>query len=293
MINSHGKIDLHMHSAVSDGTDTPAEFLAQVKRAGLGLFSLTDHDAVKGGKAILGMLSPGDPCFIPGVEFSCKDGEGKYHILGYGFDPDEAEIRRLVDHGHQLRLKKIGARLDYLKTTFGVDFPQEALDWLMALDNPGKPHIANLMVKYGYAGTKEDAIRLYINQLRFKSEYLSPEEAICGVLAAGGIPVLAHPCYGSGDQLILGEDMDQRIRRLMGFGLQGLEAFYSGFTDKLRREILDFAERYGLYITAGSDYHGDNKMIEIGDTGLEEVSDWPEGLRRFVKDATHGEQVEI
>ena len=152
------------------------------------------------------------------------------------------------------------------------------------MDNPGKPHIGNLMVKYGYAETKEQAIREYINKLHFKGEYVRPEEAIRGILASGGIPVLAHPTYGSGDQLILGEDMDRRLRRLMDFGLMGVEAFYSGFTEKIRGELLGFAERYGLYVTAGSDYHGTNKLIELGDTGLQSDTEWPFGLRRFLTD---------
>ncbi len=76
--------------------------------------------------------------------------------------------------------------------------------------------------------------------------------------------------------------MDQRLRWLMERGLQGVEAYYSGFTGKLNREMLDFARRYGLYVTAGSDYHGKNKMIALGDTGLEDAAEGPEGLRRFL-----------
>jgi predicted metal-dependent phosphoesterase TrpH len=154
---------------------------------------------------------------------------------------------------------------------------------LLTLDNPGKPHIGNLMVKYGYAETKEDAMNRYINLARIRSEYIRPEEAIQGILDSGGIPVLAHPSYGSGDQLILGEEMDRRLRRLMEFGLRGLEAYYSGFTGRIRRELLSFAEKYDLYVTAGSDYHGSNKLVELGDTGLDDSADWPEGLQKFLK----------
>ena len=257
-------IDLHMHTTVSDGTDTPEEILARVREAGIDLFSISDHDAIKGGQSLIPLLREGDPQFIPGIEFSCKDEQGQYHILGYGYDPEDEAIRAVVDLGHSYRMKKVRARLEFLKTQFGFTFPTEELMALVSLSNPGKPHIGNLMVKYGYAKTKEEAIR--------------------GILQSGGIPVLAHPSYGNGSQLILGEDMDRRIRRLMDFGLQGLEGFYSGFTARLRGEILSFAERYDLYVTAGSDYHGTNKLVELGDTGLSEVSEWPEGLRRFLRD---------
>lgn len=78
--------------------------------------------------------------------------------------------------------------------------------------------------------------------------------------------------------------MDRRIRRLMEYGLKGLEGFYSGFTGKLCRQILSFAERYDLYVTAGSDYHGGNKLVQLGDTGLDGTVERPEGLRRFLSD---------
>ena len=275
------KIDLHMHSSVSDGSDSPAQLLAAVRSAGLGLFALTDHDAVKGCAALRELLEPGDPLFLPGVEFSCRDREGKYHILGYGYDPQSPAILGLVEISHGLRLKKVHARLAFLEREFGFVFPEEERRRLLARDNPGKPHIGNLMAKLGYAESKEQAIRKFINKLSLPDDFIRPEQAITGILAAGGIPVLAHPSYGDGDQLILGEEMEQRLRRLMGFGLQGLEAFYSGFTAKLTRELLELAGRYGLYVTAGSDYHGKNKLISLGDTGLEDASRGPEGLLRF------------
>ena len=276
------KIDLHMHTTVSDGTDTPEEIFAYVKEAGIDLFSVTDHDAIESGKRIRSILRPGDPRFLTGAEFSCRDHEGSYHILGYHYDPDAQAMTQLVETGHRMRMKKVLARLDFLKTKFHFDFSEEDIQKLLSLSNPGKPHIGNLMVKYGYAETKEDAILHYIDQIHFKSEYVSPEDAIHGILASGGIPVLAHPTYGNGDQLILGDEMDCRVRYLMEFGLQGLEAFYSGFTVKIQSEILSFAERYDLYVTAGSDYHGRNKLVELGDTGLEDHAEYPAGLRKFL-----------
>ena len=73
------------------------------------------------------------------------------------------------------------------------------------------------MVKYGFADSKETAINQYINNIHFKSQYVRPEEAIAGILESGGIPVLAHPCYGSGDQLILGQELDSRVKHLTEF----------------------------------------------------------------------------
>ncbi len=278
------KIDLHMHTLVSDGTDALEEITARVREKGIALFSVTDHDAIKAGSMIPGLLEKGDPDFITGVEFSTRDERGKYHVLGYGYDPASGAIRDVTEEGHRLRMKKVTARLEFLRREFGVSFPEGETEALFGMDNPGKPHIANLMVKYGFAASKETAIREYIDKLRLPNEYLRPEEAIKGILASGGIPVLAHPSYGSGDQLILGEEMEERIRRLKAFGLLGLEGFYSGFSRKLHREILGFAEKFDLYVTAGSDYHGKNKLVSLGDVGEEDGEERPEGLIRFIKD---------
>ena len=252
MISYPDKIDLHMHSTVSDGTDTPEELLAKVREEGISLFSVTDHDDTKAGSIIRSVRKADDPLFITGVEFSCKDKLGKYHILGYGYDPEAESVRHVVQTGHNYRMEKVISRIDFLRTEFGFEFPQEELDALLAMDNPGKPHIGNLMVKYGFAETKEQAITEYINKHRAGSRYVRPEEAISGILGAGGIPVLAHPCYGSGDQLILGDDLARRLSRMKEFGLKGMEVFYSGFTGKLRTEMLSIAEQFGLFITAGT-----------------------------------------
>ena len=278
-------IDLHIHTAFSDGTDTPEALLVKVRGVGLGVFSVTDHDAVLADGIIPPLLMAGDPSFIPGVEFSCRDEEGKYHILGYGFDPEAPAIRQLVDMGHGYRMAKVRSRLDLLKTQYGFTFSEEEIDDLLARPNPGKPHIGNLMVAHGYAPTRAEAIRAYIDRLPVKSLHIRPEEAIRGILAAGGIPVLAHPAFGDGDQRITGAALDERVRRLMGFELRGVEAFYSGFSAELRGEVLSLADRYGLYVTAGSDHHGTNKSVRLGDTGLGEADPWPEGLQRFLKDA--------
>ncbi len=286
-------IDLHMHTTVSDGTDTPPEILSRVKEAGIGLFAVTDHDAVKACGEIRGLLTENDPLFLSGIEFSCKDEEGKYHILGYGYDPEAEALLSVVEKGHGFRMQKTEARLEFLKSEFGFVFPQEEIENLLAMDNPGKPHIGNLLVKYGYVATKDEAIRDYINKRRFRGVYVRPEEAIAGILAAGGIPVLAHPAYGSGDELILGKEMETRLKKLLGYGLQGVEAYYSGFTPKLIAEQLAFASKYNLYVTAGSDYHGTNKLIALGDHNLGRVSDGAPGLKAFLEKAlslTEGRQ---
>ena len=276
------KIDLHMHSTCSDGTDTPEQLLENVRKAGITFFSVTDHDSVEAAGMMADIRSVNDPFFISGVELSCKDEDGQYHILGYGIDPQARPIRNVVHKAHNIRMDKVAMRLRKLKEDFGITFPEEEVELLLAQPNPGKPHIGNLMVRYGYTESKEQAFREYLNDMRIPSGYVRPEEAIKAILDSGGVPVLAHPFYGSGDQLILGAEMEERLRKLVRFGLEGTEAYYSGFTEKLTRQMLALADAFGLYVTAGSDYHGTNKMVKLGETGLEETTERPENLRRCI-----------
>ena len=277
------KIDLHMHSRVSDGTDTPLELLGKVRDSGLEVFSLTDHDAIKGCAEIRSNIKTGDPRFITGAEFSCRDELGKYHILGYGFNAQSGAMPEFIESSHNTRMKKLEARLAFLKSEMGIGFPEEECRALLALDNPGKPHIANLMVRYGYAQSKEMAFQNVLNRLPVLTSYTRPEQAIEAILAGGGVPVLAHPAYGDGDQLILGNELEDRVRRLKEFGLMGLEAFYSGFTPQITNEVLDLADRHDLYVTAGSDYHGANKMIALGDIGMQSPETRPARLKAFLE----------
>ena len=282
------QIDLHMHTTASDGTDTPEELVSNIQEAGIGIFSVTDHDAVKGSVLIDGMVKDSGLIFIRGVEFGCRDKEGKYHILGYGYDPESCFINEVVQKNHDFRIQKTDARLQFLKERFGFEFSDEDIKQLYSLNNPGKPHIANMMVRYGYAETKEIAIKQYINAKKMEDEYIDPREAIDGILESGGIPVIAHPAFGSGEEIIVGQEMDQRLRKLMDFGLKGIEAYYSGFTPKLIEANLKLAEKYNLYVTAGSDYHGKNKLVQLGDTGRDPSAKMHPGLARFLEDVHYG-----
>ena len=277
-----------MHTTASDGTDTPAEILDHVREQGLELFAVTDHDGIAGVEEIR-KIREEDPekskglLFLNGIEFSCRDDEGKYHILGYGYDENAKVMIDTVSIAHENRLKKVEERLKFLKEDFGFTFAEEDIRALYRNHNPGKPHIANLMIKYGYAQSIEQAMKEFLNKKKFPNVYIRPDVAIQTILESDGIPVLAHPSYGDGDQLIVGDEMDQRLSRLVGFGLRGVEAYYSGFTPKLCSQMLQFADQYDLFVTAGSDYHGKNKLIEIGETTLDSVSEGSEKLHAFLE----------
>jgi len=278
------KMDLHIHTTTSDGTDTPAEIMTKVKAEGIALFSVTDHDAVSGCAEIRSLLRADDPSFILGVEFSCEDEEGKYHILGYGYDPSAASVRDLVATARAYRLDRMRQRVDHLEKKYGFALSWAEWEELFSVKTPGKPHLADLMLRRGFVSSREEAFERYLNTFEGKEEHVRPEDAIRALTEGGGIPILAHPSFGDGKERIVGAEMERRLMRLMTFGLHGIEAFYSGFSEELQRELLSFADRHHLYVTAGSDYHGDHKTVPLGYTHLDAYAGYPEGLRRFLQD---------
>ena len=282
---SGGSVDLHLHSTVSDGTDTPEEILQLAGEAGLKVFSLTDHDAVEGSRRILQARKEKDPLFIPGAEFSARDEGGKYHILGYGYRFGSSPAVKMAARAHEMRMTKVKLRLERLEKDYGFTFQEEDIRVLLEMDNPGKPHIGNLMVRYGYASSKDEAIRDCLNHVHVQAGHMTPAEVIGAIKDSGGIPVLAHPVFGSGSDLIRGEALEERIRHLIACGLAGVEAFYSQNDAGMTREVLDLAEKYNLYVTAGSDYHGTNKKVKMGETGLEKDRPLPERMRLFLERA--------
>ncbi len=263
---SFQKPDLHMHSVYSDGTDTPESLLQNVRAAGLDLFALTDHDTAEGCAAVRALLRPGDPAFIGGVEFSCRDGRGKYHVLGYGFDADRPAIRETVAYAHHSRILKMQNRFGYLRQQYGFTFTPEEQAELMGLKNPGKPHFAAMMLKKGYVKTKNEGFEVLANY-RDTEPTLPPEDAISAILRSGGIPVLAHGILADGSGALTEEEITARVERFRAAGLLGLECYYSAFTPRQREIMLNLAEKFSLLVTAGSDYHGTNKAVHLGQTG--------------------------
>ena len=283
---SISRADLHIHTLYSDGTDTAEKLLETVKAVGLDLFSITDHDTFKGCTRMMRILKSTDPCFIPGIEFSCKSADGrKYHILGYAFRMKGSEVEKLSELCHSLRIEKAHNRLDFLKNKFHFEFSPEETERLFSLDNPGKPHIGKMMVSHGYAQSISEAIDRYISEYHGGERTVTPEEAIFAINASGGIPVLAHGPFGDGDQLLDKKELVRRADMLTAAGLKGMECFYSGFSNGQESFMLELCKKYSLLSTAGSDYHGENKAISIGNVSKTPYANIAPYIRTFAKEA--------
>lgn len=261
------RIDLHMHSTASDGTDTPIQLAEKVKSAGIQVFALTDHDTVIGAEQLTEHLPEG-VTFIPGIEFSCRMPSGKCHILGYHCDTEHPAFQDALSQGAALRKAKLEKRIDFLRER-GMCFSEDELDRLRQIPGVGKPHLGNLMVRYGYATDKQTAITEVINCYATGSSRIPAETAVKAILASGGIPIWAHPLGGEGEEEISPEQFAKMLDELTGYGLMGLECWYSKYPLDLCERLARAAKKRGLLISGGSDYHGTNKSIPLGALNIE------------------------
>lgn len=257
-------IDLHIHTCASDGSDSPAEVLENIRRAGIHTFAITDHDTISG-SAEMERLDLSGLTFLRGIEFSCVSPKGKCHILGYGFDPAAPAFQAALEEGRQLRLDKMQRRIRFLAERFGIVLTQSEEDWLSAQKSPGKPHFGQILVRRGIAPDLTSAIQEYINPCKGGRDRIDADTAVSAILAAGGTPVWAHPLGGEGEKRLSEDSFRAQLEYLTGCGINGLECFYSRYEEDEIRFLLKEARARRLLVSGGSDYHGKNKKnISLG-----------------------------
>lgn len=230
-------IDLHTHSTASDGTMTPSELVRHAKEAGLSALALTDHDTTDGIDEALEEGKKSGVEVIAGVEINVDfTPDSEMHLLGYFFEGNHKKIAPLLERlraSREERNPKMIKKLNELGFDISLEeVKREAKDKLVA-----RPHIASVLFKKGYVKNISEAFDKYISVGRpayVKREKLLPKEAIEEIVKCGGIPVLAHPIYLNVSTL---EELHSLLQELKGYGLEGIEAFYS---DNLPRDTMLF-----------------------------------------------------
>ena len=271
-------IDLHIHTTASDGSDSPALLLENLKKAGITTFSVTDHDTIDGALETEA-LAPPELRFIRGIEFSCETPAGKCHILGYNYDPADPVFQAALAEGAALRQEKLLSRLHYLEETLTIAFTESELAWIRSLKSPGKPHFGKLLVDRGIAATMDEAIQKYINPHKPRRDRIEGSTAVTAILHAGGIPVWAHPLGGEGEKRPSAEKFQAQLDYLMGQGIRGMECYYSRYARSDIEFLTTRARSHGLLISGGSDYHGVNKQdLPLGKLSLDDLRAFPEDL---------------
>lgn len=260
------KLDLHSHTTASDGSSTPNELLAEAAANSLEYISITDHDNIDALEEITSI--PENLKFINGVEISAEFPK-TLHILGYGFDEKNKTLNKHLSALQEYRKQRNHKMLKNMADR-GFHISWEELKKEAKGEIVGRPHFAKLMHKKGYVETYQMAFDKYLKKgapLYLNKKRLQPHKAIELILKAGGIPVMAHPYQTQ----LQDEELEQLVKKLTDYGLLGIEVFYSQHTKVQIEKYKDFARKYNLLTTAGSDYHGSNKPnIKLGMTVDEE-----------------------
>jgi len=246
------RIDLHVHSNASDGTDAPAEVVRRARAADVDVMALTDHDTQAGIAAAQAALAD-DLTLIPGIELSCLLDGRSVHLLGYLFDPDDAALQAetaQIRDDRTYRAKAMVAKARELGADVSWDQVAAIADGAVI----GRPHIARALAAAGAVQTPADAFtadwiadggRAYVDRYA-----VDLARGVSLVRAAGGVTVLAHP-RSPGYEI-----PDEVIAALAHAGLCGIEVFHPDHDLKERARLSDLAKSLGLITTGGSDDHG-------------------------------------
>jgi predicted metal-dependent phosphoesterase TrpH len=259
------RIDLHVHSTASDGTDPPADVVARARAAGVHVFALTDHDTTDGWAEAADAVRADGPAvqLVPGVEISCLAGGISLHLLGYLFDPRypplAAELHRLRTDRVR-RAKEMVRRLGEL----GAPVSWSMVERIAGGGAVGRPHIARALAEAGVVSDVAAAFstewignggRAYVEKYS-----LDPVRAIQLVHAAGGVVVFAHPAASTRGAVVA----ESYIAELAAAGLDGLEVDHPDHDAETRHRLRSLAGDLGLLVTGSSDYHGSVKSVAIG-----------------------------
>jgi predicted metal-dependent phosphoesterase TrpH len=254
------RIDLHTHSSVSDGTDTPSELVGKARAVGLDVVGLTDHDTFDGLDEAVAEGERLGIQVVRGMELSCSRRGSSVHVLAYGADPASpglaAEMARVRD-GRLGRLAGVLAKLAEL----GVPVSEaEVMAQVGESPSVGRPHIADALIKAGHVRDRQEAFDRFLadgGPAHVHRYTIEVDRGIDLVHEAGGLAVIAHP-WGRGREHVLPPSVLEALAR--DHGLDGVEVDHQDHDLDTRRKLHTLADSLGLLVTGSSDYHGAGKL---------------------------------
>ncbi len=247
------KIDLHIHTTYSDGVLTPEQIADTAIECNLDVIALTDHDNVLSHKIASDYVkSKGLKLeIIPGVEINTIYKGYEVHILGYFMDENNPQFIELINAQQKARIEQTHQIIERLVKKVGLKIKYEDVQKLVAPKGSiGRPHIARAITSCGGSANIMEAYAKYINsssEVYVERKTVSPHDAVEIINEAGGIPVFAHP--------IDVEIADTLTEELVNYGLRGIEAYHRKHSPAAVEHFSTLAEKYGLVVTGGSDFH--------------------------------------
>ena len=246
-------IDLHVHTTASDGTFTPSDVILLAKKAGLAAMAVTDHDTVDGIDEALNKAKKENFELIPGIEFSVGNTEN-IHIIGLYIDHKNSVLSNVVNTMKSYRYERNLKLISNVRKE-GFDISYDKICEIMNTNNVGRLHIAHYMQKMGMTNDYRKIFKKYFipgTKTYVPMKNVSEEDGIQAILKSGGIPVLAHINYLKQNDL----ETEKTVKRLIGYGLKGIEAFYSGYDKRTERLAHELCRKYNLLKSGGTDFHG-------------------------------------
>jgi predicted metal-dependent phosphoesterase TrpH len=261
-VSGPARIDLHAHTAASDGTDAPDQLLAAAAEAGLDVVAITDHDTTAGWAEAAAAVPSYAVALVRGMEISCAAGGISVHLLSYLHDPDHGGLAAEVEEARASRSQRAQHMVELLAEDFDISWAD-----ILAHARPGaslgRPHMADALVRKGIVANRDEA---FADILSSRGHYyvghyaIEARRAVRLVREAGGVPVMAHPMAHRRGRVV----SDQVIAELAAAGLGGIEVFHPDHDDTNVRHARAVAEDLGLLVTGSSDYHGTGKVTRLG-----------------------------
>jgi hypothetical protein len=257
-------IDLHTHTTVSDGTDTPAQLVNKALATGLDTLAITDHDAIAGWQSAVQTLR-GKMKLVLGAEISCLTSDGiSVHMLGLLFDGANTQINEMLENTRDERLPRMRKMIE-LMSADGIDISLSDVEAAMpAGATMGRPHLADALVAKKVIKSRDEAfLELLNNDSKYYVAHMAPtpETAIKVIRAAGGVAVIAHPFASLRGQILRSAD----FLDLKAAGLNGIEVNHRDQSNEERQSLLEIASDLDLVMTGSSDYHGTGKLNSLGE----------------------------
>lgn len=260
-------IDLHTHTNISDGTDSPTALIQKALAEKISVLAITDHDSTAGINEAIATLLAGtsNMKLVPGAEISCQTENGtSVHILGLLFDLANTELQTVMANTRENRIGRMEKILARLR---GAGIQIEMSDVLEQLADGatlGRPHLADALVKKGYFNSRDEVFsQILHNRSKYYVSHYSPKphEAIALIKQAGGVAVIAHPLADRRGQVI--DELD--FQQLVSAGLDGIEVFHRDNNQSEQEQLIDFAIKNQLAVTGSSDYHGNGKLNKLAE----------------------------
>jgi predicted metal-dependent phosphoesterase TrpH len=259
-----GYVDLHIHTTASDGVMSPSEIVRYAKAKGLQAIAITDHDTIEGLDEGLLEGERIDFEVIPGIEISAEHSPGSMHLLGFFLDIHHPLLNERLGYLQNARAERNPKIVDRLNR-LGIELTYEDVLRASGGGQVGRPHFAQVLLEKNYVRSFQEAFErflkkgapAYVDKFRFTAK-----EAIHFINEAKGVAVLAHPNTLNMNGY---SELENLILRLIEEGLKGIEVYYPEHSALEVAQYKTLAERYGLLMTGGTDYHGIEKNgLDIG-----------------------------